>query len=458
MANEDSSKSRESAARSQQQPKVHILIGGFDFGDWCQKIRIENAVSSIPTAEIDLQLDAALGTHLDYLANVQVLVEFQKKQYPRFTGVIETARTDQGLLRLSCSGMAELRDQIIPGFSRIGLGAAEVIWTVARSSGYTSDLLDIDGIEELPLEEIEVFIPLNGVQIGRTLVVGDCQVIPLDDASSALIGFDSSPMTEEFKASKSFVVVRKRERLLFNAEQEALKDAEVVAAWFATQLRYGAATLPDGSLQPFNRAESRALPRVSEVVAVRGLTSGRRWLRVPRFTQLQANAAFPRQGGSESNTYLSPRFSPQDREMLLAFWRALDASTPLGGVIALWDAIEFYSSGISVPKLFSRSELDQLRDWIPATLNPTKRQRLAEKIEELNNSPLFIRLEEALRRDQVPITVDEMEVLRRLRKIRNPAQHGKERMDPVEEDLRRGCSLVARILMYRMHAADPEPS
>jgi hypothetical protein len=55
--------------------------------------------------------------------------------------------------------MAELSGQIIPGFSRISLGAAEVIWTVARSGGYTRRPSDIDGIEELPLEEIKVLVP-----------------------------------------------------------------------------------------------------------------------------------------------------------------------------------------------------------------------------------------------------------------------------------------------------------
>jgi hypothetical protein len=86
MANEDSSKSQESGVPPQLRPKTRILIGGFDFGDWCQRVRIENAVNRFPTAEIDLQLDATVGTQLDYLANVQVVVEFQKQQYPRVYG------------------------------------------------------------------------------------------------------------------------------------------------------------------------------------------------------------------------------------------------------------------------------------------------------------------------------------------------------------------------------------
>jgi hypothetical protein len=371
--------------------------------------------------------------------------------------MIETARADQGFLRLSCAGMAELRDQVVPGFAQIGLGAAEVIWTIARSSGYTADLLNIQGIEELPLEEIEVFVPLKGIQVEQTLVVGGCQVTPFAHASSALTGFDSSPMTDSFKASKGFVVVRKHERLLFNAEQQALEDAEVIAAWFATRLRYGAVTLPDGTLQPFNRTESRALPRVSEAVVVRALGSGRRWLRIPRFTQSGVDVTLPRPGESDLDTSLPAQLSSQQREALLAFWRALETSSPLACVIAIWDAIEFYASETSVPRLFTPSELDHLREWIPATLNPAKRERLAEKINELNNPPLFIRLEQALKRDRVPITVDEMEILRRLRRIRNPAQHGKGRNDPAAEDLRRGRSLVARILMYRMHAAGQAP-
>jgi hypothetical protein len=434
-------------------PKVRVVIGQREIGEWLEDVKTRQAVNDFSTAQISLRLHPDILRDLDYLADVQVSAEYMGDTHRLFTGVIETARVQEGLLQLNCAAGIQFKDWTIPGLASIGIRAEELVWTIARSSGFAEDALAIDGIDVLPEEEIEVVVPMLGVEVTARLVVGDFEVVSHESIAGALAGrFPASPMLTRFHQARAFILVHKYKSLLFSAEQEALEDAQVVAAWLATRLRYGAASLPNGTVQSFDRKDARALPRISEVVVVRSLESERRWLRVPRFAQSTTNAALPRSRADGLDSPLARELLVRDREALLAFWRAAGSSSQLACVIALWEAIEFYASGISAPKLFSSSELDELREWIPATLSLEKRKRLEEKIDELNSQSLFIRLKEALRRDGVPLTDDEIEVLRRLRKVRNPALHGEGRPEPAEGDLRRGLSIVARILMYKMHS------
>jgi hypothetical protein len=80
---------------------TRVIIGGFDFGDSCQRIRIKNAVNSFPTVQIDLGLDANVGRQLDYPANVQVLI-VHKEQYP--VGAENLVRPGQQVARVGWSG------------------------------------------------------------------------------------------------------------------------------------------------------------------------------------------------------------------------------------------------------------------------------------------------------------------------------------------------------------------
>ena len=75
-----------------------------------------------------------------------------------------------------------------------------------------------------------------------------------------------------------------------------------------------------------------------------------------------------------------------EKQALLALGRASREPDLLARVQDLWEAIEFYCSGISVYHLFTAEQLDAIKDSLP-DLEPAQRKRALDLIGQLN-SPL----------------------------------------------------------------------
>jgi len=69
---------------------------------------------------------------------------------------------------------------------------------------------------------------------------------------------------------------------------------------------------------------------------------------------------------------------------------------------------------------------------------------------QLNNAPLLIRLKKQLDDDKVPIDEGEIELLLKLRKLRNDVVHGRRSILPEPEDIEYAISIVARMLLCRI--------
>jgi hypothetical protein len=144
-----------------------------------------------------------------------------------------------------------------------------------------------------------------------------------------------------------------------------------------------------------------------------------------------------------------PSLTLQDRLSLLAFARATRESDPLARVHALFEAIEFYTSGITVPKLFSKSERKALVSSLPASFSAEQQDRVEHLVSNLNKPPLRIQLMQALDDEAVPMTSGEVDLLWRLRELRNDVAHGRKSELPAAEDVEHATSIVARMLLYR---------
>lgn len=178
------------------------------------------------------------------------------------------------------------------------------------------------------------------------------------------------------------------------------------------------------------------------------MVTTRQWLRRPETVDQ------PRAVELERST---PRLDPdlpaltlQERQAILALARATHEPDPLSRVYALWEAIEFYTSGVSVPPLFGRKERKAIKRALPDTLSSQQRERALSLIGELNNAPLRIRLRAAMDADDIPIDDGEVELLWRLRDLRNDVVHGRKTELPAAEDVEYATSIVARMVVHRL--------
>jgi hypothetical protein len=139
------------------------------------------------------------------------------------------------------------------------------------------------------------------------------------------------------------------------------------------------------------------------------------------------------------------------REAVRALNRACQETDGLARVGALWDAIEFYVGHHQSAELFSKAERKQIKKCLPEGLSERQIARARKVIDEqLNNPPLRHRLEEVLDMEAVPHADAEVGDLFVLRKLRNDALHGKERVDPTEDQLQQATSFVARMIVNRV--------
>jgi hypothetical protein len=330
--------------------------------------------------------------------------------------------------------------------------AFELVHLLGRMSGLRDDQMNIHGMDTLPREVFEVVIAITGLKISQPIQVGTIRLLPAPAGLRILDGLPAAAFDEPFREAPCHALVLRTAHRAVDAEQDALQQVRTALAWIAVRVRYGLLRLPDETVQSFTRQDARSLPQAADLVAIRGLRSGRTWLRVAG----EASRA-PTLTLDESPHLMQPPLPSiltlQDRQALLACRRAAAEPDPLARVQALWEAIEFYVAGARVPPLFTREQLSALRSAIPVDLNDEQRQRVLNKIDELNDPPLMIRLRSVLEAEGTPVTDTEIALLRRLRELRNKAVHGRSTDLPDSEDVRYATSVVSRMLIFRMYNA-----
>jgi hypothetical protein len=433
---------------------THVFISDVDVGPWVKHLKIQTQIHESSRSTFVLQFDATRLASIDYFAPVRVVITYNGVDYPRFAGVVEFVTVLADGVEIQCEGMPLLRERLTYTFARENVSASEVIWTLGRMAGYPETKLLIEGIETLKPEPIEVVVPVFNVKPDPDLHAGAVRLTDLASVGWATAGWgdEHAPAVAQFESALSYALVRVNEALLYQAETLAIKYAETAVAWLNARLRYGHARLPDGVLQQFDRTTAVVQPLIGKLVAVRGLTSGRRWLRVSFLGTKRAGAILPVSALEPFAPPIGETMPSSEAEALLAYSRSLNAHDPLAAVITLWDAVNYYAAGARVTRLFSREEIDEIKASIPTSLDPAKRNVVMRKLQTLNDPPLMERLKVAMERDGIHLTDGEFAVLQRLRKVRNPAQHGN--VPPVVDpyDLAQGWSIVARMLLHRSTA------
>lgn len=447
-------------AAAAQSPALSVRLGDLELSPWHPQLQINRTTGIATTnATVKLDVEAAESPLLDYAEPLTITAAWDGVEYPQFAGYVEYGGMIDRRFTIFCRSNAVFEDFSAGVWLHEGVRVFEIIYTTSRMMGFADDMLRIDGMESLGMEQIEVIVPLFGLGVEQELTVGPYRVVPSSSVDWVNTTWTTDPparrgdpvqVPADFLQGGAYLVGRYPERKLYEAEVAALRDAEVVCAWFGARLSYSNSRLPSGLVQPFNRGSNGIRPQRASLVAVRGLSSGRRWIRYTDPIPRSKRTLVPICDDPAHEPQLPEVLSDRDREALLTFWRARDATDPLGSLISLWDTIEFYANGAQAPKIVSKQELARLQEEAPEWLNENQRQRYIDVLKMINSPSLAFRLDEALRRDGVPISDEERELLQRLRRLRNPAQHGNARVSPSAQDLKKAWAVVARMLLYRL--------
>lgn len=384
---------------------------------------------------------------VDWRAEIQIRVNGE----PIFTGVVDNVEVGSSVTIRAVDRSQELSELQMGGLATRRLPVPEVIWSLMRAGGVPEDRMMIEGVDG-PTEPFTVTTPLLGVRLtgarqwANVTVVGSGRV---RDSARRLFGSESPPdLIERFESASAWALVTCDEATVLDAETTALRRVDVALGWMMLVGHYSSPRILDRPLRPYYRAATLARPHRADVVMVEGTRTGRAWLRAPRDWAVERDLSVDQHADLTIPSFPS-ELPDEIGEAVLSWQRAVQHTDQIGTIVALWEAIEFYASSTKVDALFDKAELRSIRDQLPE-LSGEQAKRLTDAINNLNNAPLMVRLEAALVADRMPFVSADLELLKRLRAIRNNFAHGRLRMAPARQDVRQGVALVGRMLAHRV--------
>ena len=421
-------------------------------------------LDQLPEADIEIDTELLGSEPIDYWAPVTDTIEQFGEGREMFRGAVQGVEITGRLANLTCEGATALTEHSSGGMVALGMNQFELISALMEQAGVQSEFLLSEEPEQPQSETFEVWTPLEGLRVAEPIEIAGVTVVPPAQALARLDGLgieqegdSAQSLSEEFKSGASYALARVVSEMPNRAEDGGLARIDLALAWIATRGRYGAALLPDGEPQSFDRQAGRLTARRGTVVFVYGTETERAWLRWPE----EGNDVAERKLEAGS-TFLQPQPPAQieieDRLALGALRLAATAPDPLVQVQALWQAVESYAAGTKTKaKLFSKPELRKLRQALPNDLTASQDAALQRMLGRLNEEPLRTRLRRRLKSDAVPVTDAELKILDDLREVRNAVAHGRNVEETINRDLvNYGISIVARILVHRIATSAEE--
>lgn len=439
--------------RLHDSPKGLLLeFGDTDVSYAARGATTRNAMNQLAEADVELDYSLVAGQPVDYFAGMRIGVRESDAEHILFTGSVTEAIPAEGRAQLHAMTFPQLTEQQTGVFATFGAVAPELLYTFTRLGGVPEARLHVQGLDEaLPLETVEIVTPVKGVSVDRPFRVGDVRFVPATQIQTLITSFSHVPAAAEFTEAPACAVVLRVAKLLLDAELAGLRDVDAALAWLTVRSRYGLAVMPDGSPQRFERGVAIARPSRGRMVIVRGLNSQRCWLREttgPETRNLIGLSDMDRSWTLPG----ADQLGTADRQATLACARAATAIDPLQRILALWEAIEFYVQGRKRPRAFAKSDIKRIRRSLPGDLPEPLAVRLDQLLGQINEPSLRMKLRAAIAADGVPITESEVALLNELRDSRNDAVHGRATVVPDPERIDHAVSVVARMLLHRLHS------
>lgn len=426
-----------------------VTIGTTDVSNALRGGTLNMALNRRGEARFSLDVSALPADPVDYLASIQYRAGKPGGRV-EFVGNIHTARVNDGRIELDSYDATLLAEQAVGTFVAIGVTPGEVTYVMARSAGMSDDQLVIPSLDELDAEVFEVLTPIHGIVVGTPRTVAAVTILPTPGVFERLrkMGFEES--IRDLSAD-AFALSLRTARLGFHAEQDGLGDIDTTLDWLTTRLRHALPFLPDGSTQDFHRATRRATPRRGELVIVRGLGTGRRWLRSASSQSVGARVELSDQEGILRG--LPSTLLAADRLALAACRRAASERDPLARIQALWEAVECLVVGIEVPSQWTKEDVRALKKQLPSGFPEPLIQRARAALDSVSQVPLMARLRELVERDALPVSEAELDLLAKLRRVRNDAVHGRDPVPPAPDVLDHATAIICRLLVERLGRA-----
>ena len=388
------------------------------------------------------------GLRLEYLAPVKVDID----GHSMIEGSVVAAFPQGTTVEVHIQSAIAMTEETMHGMVVQDFPPQDVAYAIAKRSGFEDENIVIHELDGLPYEVFEVVVGIDGVEAQLPIRIGAVSfVAPLQGRQILNQFHPRAEWAEEFEDAPCHAVVYTTTQRMHSAQVDALAEIDWALGWLAIRTRYGLSHLPDGTLHRYDRSESNATPSRRDLVALRGLQTGRRWIQ--RLGPRSRAGDLSLGARSRLDEPPLPReLAFETRQALLSARRALRDEDPIQRSQALWESLEFYLAGRETDSLFSRSARKELLKCLRAAVPKDQHQRVADLLNWIDQPPPKTALRKVIDEEGVPVTESEFDLLFRIRTARNKATHGGEVEIPTDQDLDYACSILSRILVYWVDA------
>ncbi len=419
--------------------RAQAVFGGVDIGSAAINVNTTSAVNAVPEAAVQIDLGRLAGRILEYAAPLAVSAARPGGSKLLFAGSVLSATPQSDLVTVSASGEPRLQEQMVGVLATWALPVPEHFHVLGRGAGLAGTQLNIEGLDDLPVEVFEVIAPISSVEVHAPVTVGPVRLLPAGRAAGAIQHVALDPdLRRQFESVEAYALCMQTATRTLDAEDAAIEQIDAALGWLMASSRYGLARLPGGEPVRYERGQARATARRGPLVLARGLRTGRGWLR----TRAAVSNIDPLRVGRSEMPGLPPGvpFDPAWVRTLARFAAAARAPDQVLAVSALAAVLDSYArqrAAHSTP--FGESELQALLDALPSDLEP----RLKERVGELAQPSGSERLRAALQEDGVPLTAQERILLEGI--LAAPAAAA-ERLSVHEVD--HAFAVAARLVMF----------
>jgi hypothetical protein len=408
-------------------PSLRLRLG-WEAIEHIHRAQTHRAVgASDDAATIELSVEELLRANVAYTPEAAVDALQAGSWEPLFTGLVQSVDFDGDNAIVSLVGNQRPLQEVSLGGLVIGDGAdaAEMVFSLLRTTGWPADRIVIEGWQPGPAEVFLVASPIEGVDI-----VDDSTLLGVTLSSTNPARTDlptSEQLVGEFLDAGTWAYAAVEAESVFDAEVAGLNAIDLGLSAFRAISSYSYPQIV-GQPRPFNRDHTRAMVTASDIVFVGSLVSKRRWLR-----RLTDKTAVPRLALHNVMRDIPVSITPQadiepDLARALREWRvASESKDDLVRVTHLWRAVECYSRRSNPENLFRMKERKNLlrAALTAAAWSDEQARRIEQTVGMVNSPPLLTRFRASLKADCIALPEEQFDVLRSTRPMRNELEHGR---------------------------------
>ncbi|WP_157965959.1 hypothetical protein [Euzebya rosea] len=431
--------------------RIVVKIGGLDVSHAVVGGSISGGIGKLSTAEVRLDTRETVLAELNLAAVLTIGHVVEGRHQLQFSGSVIGATLDDGEYVLECMSSPQFVEGTTNAMVSRSVAELQLLHLIARDAGLDESGIDIEGLEEQPHEVFEVVVPVVGLRLSEQRTLAGASYFGHAHARAAVNGLEGD-VVDAFLSFSTYAATYVTHRLWAEAERTGLHHLRSSVAWLHVRWAFPSPTLPGGQFVDWLRPRRRQSVSMRPYTCVRCVRTGALWVRALDSSRpLGAQDVDLRSLAIPS---VGLEWPPSLRLAVEACHRAIGTADPLLKTTVLWESIEFIAGSVELPTLFGKSVRKAVLRRAISGLSEAEARRVRDVLALLNHAPLMAKLRRRVADLGIPISEDDFEILRGLRKARNDIVHGSYDLSTsqyeLEEMVDAGIAIVSKLLTYEV--------